>query len=146
MLTQVLAAIVAAILFAAVVYATTAMITFDPDAATTDAAPGNTAPPPAKPTAPNAINGNDQSDAAKLQPTRPAIAATAKPRLAIVVTGVQNGQIHLRQAPVRQSSSICAVPDGATVTILHEAEYWFYVRLDDGREGWVTSAYLEVQQ
>jgi len=146
MFTQLLAATLAAILFFVIVWVTAAMITVDPDAAKTDAASGNTATPRPPSTVAATINGNDAARTISTPPVRPAFTATPAERVGVVVTGMKNGQVHLRQAAERNSSSLAAVPEGTRLVIVHEVEYWYFVRLADGCEGWISAAYVEVQR
>ena len=58
---------------------------------------------------------------------------------------VKSDRAELKLLPYAHARSIEALKKGQEVTVLTKSTYWYQVRSEDGQEGWISHALLEVQ-
>lgn len=58
---------------------------------------------------------------------------------------VKSDRAELKVLPYAHAKVVEALTRGQEVTVLAKSAYWYQVRSEDGKEGWISSALLEVQ-
>ncbi|GAB5494287.1 MAG: hypothetical protein Phog2KO_45020 [Phototrophicaceae bacterium] len=79
----------------------------------------------------------------------PTASNTPTPSLTPTVAGIVSAlqSINMRSSPDTNSSIITALPAGTGVQVINQNEdgSWYNIRLDDGREGWMASRFIRVE-
>jgi len=58
---------------------------------------------------------------------------------------VKADRAELKVLPYAHARVVKALTKGQEVTVLAKSAYWYQVRSEDGKEGWISHAFLEVQ-
>jgi hypothetical protein len=58
---------------------------------------------------------------------------------------VKADRVELKSLPYAHARVVEALTKGQEVTVLSKSTYWYQVRSEDGKEGWISHAFLEVQ-
>jgi len=59
---------------------------------------------------------------------------------------VKSDRAELKALPYAHARVVAALTKGQEVTVLAKSSYWYQVRAEDGKEGWISHTLLEVQQ
>jgi SH3-like domain-containing protein len=74
-------------------------------------------------------------------------ASSVAPSAPSIGDGVITGPVNLRSQPAPDARAILSIPAGTLITILDQkSPYWTHVRLQDGREGYVSVKYVKAAQ
>jgi len=58
---------------------------------------------------------------------------------------VKADRAELKSLPYAHARVVEALTKGQEVTVLAKSAYWYQVRSEDGKEGWISHSFLEVQ-
>ena len=58
---------------------------------------------------------------------------------------VKADRVEMKSLPYAHARVLEALTKGQEVTVLSKSTYWYQVRSEDGKEGWISHAFLEVQ-